>query len=254
MKNERIVCLVPSLTELLVDLGLKSHLVGATNYCVHPPKLNVTRISGTKNPNLTKILDLNPTYLICNREENRREDIEYVQNALPECRLRITDIGSFEESLTSIRLIAEDLDIVAEGNDLINELSQIMTDLQKIVQSHSGKPLKILYLIWKNPWMTVGTDTYIHNILKSLNLESCINDVRYPVIDSVELAELDWDVLLLSSEPYPFKESDCLKLANATRRPVLLVNGEHYSWYGSRMIHAAKSLKLELNQIFSHQM
>ena len=116
MKNERIVCLVPSLTELLVDLGLGSQIVGATNYCVHPNDLDTTRVSGTKNPNLSKIIGLKPSYLLCNREENRREDVEQLQSNLPNCRVRITDIGSFEESLSSITLIAEDLNVTATSS------------------------------------------------------------------------------------------------------------------------------------------
>ncbi|MEE2925582.1 MAG: helical backbone metal receptor [bacterium] len=251
MKNERIVCLVPSLTELLVDLGLRSQIVGVTKYCIHPDNLSVSRVSGTKNPNLTKIIDLQPTYLLCNREENRLEDINYLKSALPKCRMRITDVGSFEDSLSTIELIAEDLDVSTKANELISELHQIMKNLIEVGQKFSSKPIKVLYLIWKKPWMTIGTDTYIYSMLKSLNLVSCIDDIRYPILEADDLFERDWDVLLLSSEPYPFKDSDCLELTSKTQRPVILVDGEHYSWYGSRLKYVEQTLRTELSIIFN---
>lgn len=251
MKNERIVCLVPSLTELLVDLGLGSQIVGATNYCVHPNDLDTTRVSGTKNPNLSSIIGLKPSYLLCNREENRREDVEQLQKALPNCRVRITDIGSFEDSLSSITVIAEDLKVTAPAHELVTKLRQLMRDMADLGKNCRHEPLKVLYLIWKKPWMTVGSDTYIHNILQSFGLIPCITDLRYPVLSEEELLGIDWDVLLLSSEPYPFKAKDCEELSKKTQRPVILVNGEHYSWYGTRLLKAAPNLKSELIKIFN---
>ena len=99
--------------------------------------------------------------------------------------------------------------------------------------------------------MTVGTDTYIQSILKSFGLISCITDLRYPVLSEEQLLSEDWDVLLLSSEPYPFKPKDCEQLSKKTKRPVILVNGEHYSWYGTRLLKAASNLKSELIEILN---
>ena len=251
MKNERIVCLVPSLTELLVDLGLGSSVIGATNYCVHPKKFSVTRVSGTKNPDLSKIMELKPTYLLCNREENRREDIEYLQSNLPDCFVRITEIDSFEDSLTAIQLISTDLDVISQGNELIIELRQIIKDLVQATGAFSAEPLKVLYLIWKKPWMTVGSDTYIYNMLESLGFSHCVRDVRYPSLEEQQLIDLDYDVLLLSSEPYPFKSKHVSDLEVKTGKNVFLVDGEHYSWYGSRLKHVAKKFEAELTKIYS---
>ena len=249
MQNKRIVSLVPSLTELLVDLGLQSHLVGVTRYCVHPSDMKLERVGGTKNPDLSKIIELKPDYLLVNREENRKEDVETLAEALPNCKIRITEIDNFDDSLEAIALIGMDLKVSAKAHELIEDLRTCLQKLLKHIESFNTRPVKVLYLIWKNPWMSVGTDTYIHNMLYLLGLQSCVNHLRYPVIEDSQLLAMDWDVLLLSSEPYPFKESDCLELIQKAQRPVILVNGEHYSWYGTRLLRAYKQLKSEIVKI-----
>ncbi len=251
MKNERIVCLVPSLTELLVDLQLGSNIVGATNYCVHPAELQVNRVAGTKNPDLTKIIELRPSYLLCNREENRREDIEFLRDNLPNCYIRITEIETFEDGLDAIKLIAEDLDVISNGDELIVELKAIMRDLVTLREKDLNPPIKVLYLIWKNPWMTVGCDTYIYNMLKSLGFEHCVTDLRYPSLEDEQLIKLDYDLLLLSSEPYPFKSKHVRDLETKTRKKVFLVNGEHFSWYGSRLKHVVEHFTAEIKTILA---
>lgn len=249
MKNKRIVSLVPSLTELLADLGLQSHLVGATRYCIHPPDLKLQRIGGTKDPDLSKIIELKPDYLLVNREENRKEDVEALAEVLPNCTIRITEIDNFDDSLEAIALLGIELGVSTKAQELIDELKSCLLKLTKHNENNDVRPLKVLYLIWKNPWMTVGADTYIHNMLHLMGLESCINDLRYPVIEESQLLAMDWDVLLLSSEPYPFKESDCLELIQKAQRPVILVNGEHYSWYGTRLLRAYEQLESEIVKI-----
>lgn len=238
--------LVPSLTELLVDLGLEQQLVGITHYCVHPSKLDVRYVGGTKNPDLSAIIELRPDYLLVNREENRREDVETVAKALPDCQIRVTEIDNFDDSLEAITVIAQDLSVMAKANQLINELKLCFKSLCEINESSESKKVKVLYMIWKKPWMSIGIDTYIYNMLHSLGLQSCVNGLRYPVIEESQLLAMNWDILLLSSEPYPFKESDCVELIQKTKRPVILVNGEHYSWYGTRLLRTYEQIESEI--------
>ncbi|SMO84660.1 helical backbone metal receptor [Gracilimonas mengyeensis] len=230
---KRIVSLVPSLTELLIELGMSERLVGRTRFCIHP-KQEVEKIEivgGTKNPRVDKISGLKPDLIVANKEENRKQDIEELREF---CEVEVTEIDTIEDALLVIKDLSEKLDKGNEGAQMIEEVMSILE------QKPTFEPTTAAYLIWKDPWMTVGGDTYIHDVLKKYALENVYKDEsRYPKTSLDELAARNPDVILLSSEPYPFKEKDRKEIQEkCPDSEVYLVNGEWFSWYGARMVSA----------------
>lgn len=235
----RIISLVPSLTELLIDLGLKQQLVGRTRFCVHPREevSDIPVIGGTKNPRLHKIKALRPDYILSNKEENRKEDIRTLQE---EFHVRITDIATVEDALLTIHELGKELEIAQKTEQLIQKITVALS------QRPDEPPLRVAYFIWKDPWMTVGRDTYIHSVLEHWNLENVFGDLtRYPKVTLYDLAERDPELILLSSEPFPFKEKHLAEFEEAfPNTRTLLAEGEWFSWYGSHMLHAFRRLNI----------
>ena len=230
---QKIISLVPSLTELVFDLGLEEQLAGRTRFCVHPKEKveKVPIVGGTKNPRLDKIREINPDYIIANKEENRPEDIKELTDNF---EINVTDIATIEDALITIHELGQ-----VFGKE--DRAQKLITDIQsKLDDRPDASELRTAYMIWKDPWMTVGHDTYIHDVLDHWNLPNVFADkTRYPKIDLKELKRHNPDLILLSSEPYPFKEkhlSQVEEVCPAAR--VLLVEGEWFSWYGSHMKHA----------------
>lgn len=223
---QRIVSLVPSLTELLVDLGLESQIVGITKFCVHPDHLkdNCTIIGGTKNVNIEKVKSLKPDLIIANKEENEKSQVDAVSKI---CPVFTTDITVYEDVISLINSLNEIFDL-----DHPNKLIQQISDS---IPKRTFNNETVLYLIWKRPYMSIGNDTFIHQNLSLLGLNNiCIEQKRYPI---VELKDIESpDLIFLSSEPYPFKEVDKeefrLLFPNSK---VFNVDGEAFSWYGSRL-------------------
>ncbi|MCW9708701.1 helical backbone metal receptor [Fodinibius salsisoli] len=229
---QRIISLVPSLTELLIDLGLTEQLVGRTRFCVHPKQqvASVPIVGGTKNPRLDKIHEANPDLIIANKEENRRQDI---QN-LTDFEVEVTDISTIEDALITIHQLGQKLGVASQSEQLIQEI-------QGRLEERPQEPeLRTAYLIWKDPWMTVGGDTYIHDVLAHWNMPNVFSkQQRYPKFELEELKEYNPDLILLSSEPYPFKEKHMAQIEEVCPAArVLLAEGEWFSWYGSHMKHA----------------
>ncbi|MGK7371557.1 MAG: helical backbone metal receptor, partial [Candidatus Halalkalibacterium sp. M3_1C_030] len=196
----RIISLVPSLTELLIDLGLKEQLVGRTRFCVHPKDEvdDIPIMGGTKNPRLDKIREANPDYIVANKEENKREHIDELRQ---EFEVNVTDIATIEDALITIHELGKELGAGENAQKLIREINTVLEDIPK------EPPLKTAYLIWKDPFMTVGKDTYIHNVMEHWKLENVFGDkTRYPKVTFYDITEKEPDLILLSSEPYPFKE------------------------------------------------
>lgn len=233
----RIVSLVPSLTELLIDLGLKDRLVGRTRFCIHPKEevADIPIIGGTKNPRIDKILALNPDYIVANKEENRKEDIQFLQEA---CPVNVTDIATIEDALLTMQELGQMLGAKEPARDLVIEISNCLE------QPSNERRLKTAYFIWRDPWMTIGNDTYINDVLAHWGLHNAFGyKKRYPVTSLEELAGHQPELILLSSEPYPFKEKHLPEVQQACPNArVLLVEGEWFSWYGSHMIHAFRRL------------
>lgn len=236
---KRIVSLVPSQTEYLHDLGLNEEVVGITRFCVHPPhwKKEKVNIGGTKDLRMDRIHALNPDLIIANKEENIKEQVEALAEHYP---VWVTDVHDCSSGLDMMK----DLGVITnrtEAADRICEQIQVSFEHLDALQL---KPMSAAYLIWKDPWMTIGNDTYIHNMMQRAGLENVFADkTRYPAFDWEELQKKAPELVLLSSEPYPFKEKHINDLKKELpNSKVLLVDGEAFSWYGSRMLYGASYL------------
>lgn len=232
----KIVSLVPSLTELVIDLGLEKQLVGRTKFCIHPKDKvkSIPKIGGTKNVNIQAVFDLRPDLVLANKEENTRADVEALQEF---CPVHITEISNYKEALHSIQEIGQLTHRTEEANQLIIQIESNFEKLKVDIPERKSA----CYLIWKDPYMTVGHDTYIHDMLDKCNLANAFGEAdRYPTINAEDISDKKPDFIFLSSEPYPFKEKHIQELKKVCpNAEVRLVDGEYFSWYGSRMVSAA---------------
>lgn len=227
----RIISTVPSITELLYDLDLEDEVVGITKFCIHPNQWfrSKERIGGTKTLDLAKIKVLAPTLVICNKEENVKDQIDQLSTFT---QVHITDIKSPADNLELITTLGELTDRRMTAIRIKAELESALESL------NPSKQLSAVYLIWQDPYMTVGHDTYIHAVMKKCGFKNLFLDKkRYPVTTLEEIAELNPDIILLSSEPFPFKEKHLDQFSSTLpHSKVVLVDGEFFSWYGSRII------------------
>ncbi|MFT6760480.1 MAG: ABC-type Fe3+-hydroxamate transport system substrate-binding protein [Psychroserpens sp.] len=225
---QRIVSLVPSQTELLYDLGLGERVVGITKFCVHPDKWfrGKARIGGTKKLNFEAIAALNPDLIIANKEENNKEDIERLEKQFP---VWVSDITDLESSLMMIEKIGEVTG--SDASKLVEEIRNGFAELKPIQPTS-----KTLYLIWKNPFMAAGSDTFIHDLMNRCGFENVTGQSRYPELVEEKVIQLNPELILLSSEPFPFKEKHIQDLQELLpKATITLVDGEMFSWYGSRL-------------------
>ena len=233
---KRIVSLVPSQTELLVTLGLEENIVGITKFCVHPEHLRKSKtvVGGTKKVNFDKIRNLNPDLILCNKDENTEEMVLELEKIAP---VHISEIIYFEDVLNLIEMYGNLFTCSQTATRLNLKLWKKKRDFEKEILPISRK---VAYFIWREPWMVAGGDTFINSMLKLNEWENVFENKqgRYPEIDLEELKSLKPDLILLSSEPYPFKEKHIQELRQICDIPVELVDGEYFSWYGSRMIPA----------------
>ncbi len=233
---KRIISLVPSITELLVDLGLEKNLVGITKFCIHPKeKLKaITKIGGTKNLDLAKIRELKPDLIIGNKEENTFSDILDLKADLP---VWMTDINTLEDAYQAIAQIGQLTNTEPEAKYLLHLIEAGFRDLQQLAQSYKTK--SACYCIWKDPYLAAGTHTFIHAVLEKVGFKNVITEARYPEFNLKEIEKLKCNYLFLSSEPYPFAEKHRLAIQEKlTHTQVVLVDGEMFSWYGSRLVKA----------------
>lgn len=237
--HQRIISLVPSLTELLVDLGLQESIVGRTRFCVHPRDKveNIPIIGGTKSPRLDKIARLNPDYILANKEENRKDDILELSRTH---NVRLTDISTIEDALITIHELGKELGAAKQAGQMISRMTKTLENRP------DEPPLRTAYFIWRDPWMTVGRDTYIHDVMQHWKLTNIFEDqLRYPHITLHSLADRNPELILLSSEPFPFKEEHVAEVRRALPDVrILLVDGEWFSWYGSRMLRSFNRLNV----------
>jgi len=247
---KRIISLVPSQTELLYHLGLYTETVGITKFCVHPLDWfqNKKRIGGTKNPNLELIRELNPDLIIANKEENNKGDVELLANNFP---VWVTDVKNINDTLGMI----QDIGKLTQKTEISHKLvSEIQEKLKQNFNVTSSKKTKGVYLIWQDPYMTVGKDTYIHEMMNLAGIENVFEkEIRYPEINDLAEVMKNAEIILLSSEPYPFSEKHInhFKLLFPDKK-ILLVDGEMFSWYGPRLLSSIpylKNLNEQLNQI-----
>lgn len=232
----RIISLVPSITELLSYLGLDDQIVGITKFCILPDHIyrSKPRIGGTKQVHYDQIDLLQPDLIISNKEENTAEIVEKLAEKYP---VYVSDILDTEDALAMIQDLGHILNRSKQTDNLIQE---IRTSFKEIRDLHKlNRTQKAAYLVWHNPIMVAGSNTYINSILNLLNLENAFNkESRYPQIDIQKISEQDIDVLILPSEPFPFKEKHRQYFKDLFPDiKVILMQGEIFSWYGSYMLN-----------------
>ena len=239
---KRIISLVPSQSELLWDLGLRDELIGITKFCIHPNEMFKfkDRVGGTKTLDIHKIRSLKPDLIIGNKEENEYAQIKELQNEFP---IWMSDIYNLKDAYKMISDIGE---LVHKKN----EATRLVSNIQKSFSVIKKYNKTVLYLIWKNPFMAAGNSTFIGDVLNQMGLINSLknSDLRYPELTMNEIKNLNPNLIFLSSEPFPFKESHINEfkqlVPNAT---VKLVDGELFSWYGSRLLKSVEYLNnLEL--------
>ena len=238
----RIVSLVPSLTELLCDLGLTTSLVGRTGFCIHPEQqlAPIPKIGGTKDVNIEKIRKLAPTHLIVNIDENEKPTVDALAEFIP--HIIVTHPITPLDNLDLYRLFGAVFHAHEKAEKLCGDFQHAYDALQ--VQGNN-KLQRVLYCIWKDPWMTVTRDTYIAQMLALKNLQQweCENStLRYPTFTWTPQLVEDIDLIFLSSEPYHFTDEHCDALEKQCGKPVQLIDGEMLSWYGSRAIAGLRYL------------
>jgi len=236
---KRIVSLVPSQTELLFDLGLDAEVVGITKFCIHPIEKFAAKakVGGTKKLLIEKIRDLKPDLIIGNKEENSKADIELLQQEFP---VWMSDIYNLEDAIQTIADIGDLVDRKPEADYLNHLISAGFRDLQTL-GLEKAIDQTVAYVIWKDPYMLAGRNTFIDDILIKIGLSNVISENRYTEIELSKLKTKNCELVFLSSEPYPFKEKhlDEIRLA-LPQAKVILVDGEMFSWYGSRLVKAVQ--------------
>ncbi|MBY0574835.1 MAG: helical backbone metal receptor [Undibacterium sp.] len=235
----RIVSLVPSITELICDLGLAKYLVGRTGFCIHPKKFvsRIAKIGGTKDVNINKIRQLSPSHLIVNIDENEKPTVEQLAEFVP--HIIVTHPLKPADNLALFRLLGGIFKVSAQAEKLCTEFEQALAKLQPDLPCK-----RVLYCIWKDPWMTVASDTYIAQQLMLRNWKNWQADSqkRYPVFEWNQTLLDEIDEVLLSTEPYRFTQEHADQLQAQLGKPVRLVDGEMLSWYGSRAITGLRYL------------
>lgn len=229
---KRIISLVPSQTELLVDLGLEEKIVGVTKFCVHPNHLRKckTIVGGTKNYRFDVIDSLQPDLIIGNKEENDQAGIEKLASSHP---VWMSDIFDLPDSLRMISDLGKITGTESKASEII---SKIEYSFAQAIQFKGT----CIYLIWENPKIAAGKQTFIDSMLTLAGFDNLIQSERYPELSEERLIKLSPDYLLLSSEPFPFKEKHLQAYQKfLPKSKILLVDGELFSWYGSRLLHAA---------------
>jgi ABC-type Fe3+-hydroxamate transport system substrate-binding protein len=238
---KRIVSIVPSQTELLFDLGLDEEVVGITKFCIHPIEKFAakTKVGGTKKLLIEKIRDLKPDLIIGNKEENAQGEVELLMQEFP---VWMSDIYNLEDAIKTIKQIGELVNREPESAYLNHLINAGFTDLQTLAVE-KGINQSVAYLIWKDPYMFAGRNTFIDDILRKIGLQNVIVQSRYPELNLSQLQSLNSQLVLLSSEPYPFKQKHIDEIQSALpNAKVILVDGEMFSWYGSRLVKAVNYL------------
>lgn len=244
----RLISLVPSQSEFLWQLGLKDELIGITKFCIHPTDMyqSVKRVGGTKQLNLKTIRTLKPDLIIGNKEENDQDQIQVLQKEFP---VWMSDIYTLEDSSQMMLNLGAIMNKEKESKQLVEKQKASLSRIKNTFQHQ-----RVLYFIWNKPYMGAASDTFIDQVLQHLGFENALNHFkRYPELDEATLKKLDPDLCFLSSEPFPFKEKHVKDLQNILpNAKILIVDGEVFSWYGTRLLHLeayVKKLRKEIEQI-----
>jgi ABC-type Fe3+-hydroxamate transport system substrate-binding protein len=243
--NARIVSLVPSITELLFDLGLGDRVVGRTGFCVHPRPLvrDIPKVGGTKDVKIDALRALAPTHVIVNVDENEASTVDSLRTFVP--HIVVTHPNAPDENAALFALLGAVFSAEARATELNRSLQ---SELQAC-RARSWHRERVLYVIWREPWMTVAADTYIARTLATVGWDVMTpaggwsGAARYPLIDDIANACLGVDRVLLSTEPYYFTAFDVAALQATVTTPVMLIDAEMTSWYGSRAIRGLAYLR-----------
>ena len=243
--NARIVSLVPSITELLFTLGLAERVVGRTGFCIHPRDAvrDVPKVGGTKDVKLDALRALNPTHVIVNVDENEFDTFKTIQEFVP--HVIVTHPNGPLDNIVLYRMLGYIFDAEVRAEQLAAELQRELAACTAITWGAE----RVLYLIWKDPWMAVASDTYIASTLACVGWDVIVEPGgwsgagRYPVISDIDAAAHAVDRVLLSSEPFMFRQRHVAELRGRLNMPVDLVDGEMTSWYGSRAIRGLAYLR-----------
>lgn len=242
VQPQRIVSLCPSITETLFEIGLADQLVGLTRYCLHPAEqvAQKTKVGGTKKPDFEAIKALQPDLIVAEKEENRREDVELLAKQWP---VYVTEIRDIAAAHGMMNVLGDVCDRQVQAQQLSHKIESAWQSLPRL-----EKPLRVAYLIWRKPWMAAGSDTYIDAVLRRLGLENVFAGAeRYPQFSNEELMAKNPDLVLLSSEPFPFAEKHIRELEMIVpHSDIQLVDGEAFSWYGAHMLPATRYLEKRL--------
>jgi len=240
---KRIVSIVPSQTELLYDLGLEDSIVGITKFCVHPIHFKSIKkiVGGTKNVNFEKVKALQPDVIIANKEENTKEIVDELSKI---CPVIVTDIYSIEDNLQMVLDFGKLFSKRTEAQKWHDKINFAYQDFQIFIKDKPSK--KAAYFIWKNPHMVAGKETFINTLLELNHFENIYKEKgRYPEVELKKIRlEGDPDLVFLSSEPYPFKDEDAFEIGRFTHHAkTVFVDGEMFSWYGSRILKSFEYFK-----------
>lgn len=246
----RIISLVPSQTELLFDLGLNEEVIGITKFCTHPEEWfrSKTRVGGTKNINIKIIESISPDLIIANKEENLKEQVE---DLAARYEVWVTDVNDLNDAVNMINDVGKLTGKIEHASVLALKIQEGFKDLEK--KNFKERKIRAAYFIWNDPYMVAGGDTFINDMMRYSGLENIFADKkRYPKISFEEIKKKKCELILLSSEPYPFKqkhkEEIQLKLPEIR---VELVDGEMFSWYGSRLLKSIDYFKSFPNKMNS---
>jgi len=241
---QRIVSLVPSLTESVASLGGADRLVAVTEWCVHPQDVvkTIPKVRGTKNPYVKKILELKPDLVLANREENRERHVVELRRHVP---VFVTYPRSVFDALKTVK----DLGVLLEAPERAAEIAEACETLIDGIHESADPYFHTACLIWRDPWMAVGPDTYIHDLLGHFGFVNVYRDEdgRYPETSLQELSERGAEIVLLPSEPYEFQDNHREEVQAAVwqRVPgcrVVLVDGSYLTWWGTRTLAALRYL------------
>ncbi len=234
----RIACLVPSITETLFALGLGEHVVARTGFCIHPEPAvrDVPKVGGTKDVNIARLIDTEPTHVIVNIDENRKADVDHLRKVIP--NIVVTHPMVPDDNIALFRLLGHIFSADEAANRLANELTVALADARAV--GALLPPQTALYAIWKNPWMTISRDTYVSAMLESVGWKTLPvqAEKRYPEVAADDTIWRSAERVFLSSEPYSFGDEhiDELRSTMQLTQPIELINGEYVSWYGLRAI------------------
>lgn len=242
---KRIISLVPSFTELLFDFGLIEEIIGVTQYCIEPKEkvASITKIGGTKKLQIDLIKRLSPDLIVASKEENDKDQILQLESLFP---IWIADIINFDSSIAAIKSLSEITNKVQKGEKIVEGSFNVKSIIGKEFCNSMLFNKKVLYFIWRKPYMVVGRDTYINSILEILGFRNCVlelnlsngpsnKSLRYQTISEGELKTMTPDFVFLSTEPYPFHEKHFPEFMDMfPNSQIIKVRGDIFSWYGSR--------------------